>query len=262
MLVFSAWSEVLELLAHSLDSHGVRYLSGKDKASLHKALDAFDTSRAEAKEAVEVRGGATIRRPRGLAGRKKRPRADDGGGEPRVLLLQLKQAAAGLNLVQAQHVLLIEPSTDPAVEAQVRPASSCLLAPPDIAAVHTQHALLPARLVLLQLTSGLFASAPLLLGWHRPYPHGPAGCDGASFANTRSCKMIAKSCGEVQRSSIRVATVFMDAAHQCFPSYLVAGWFCTQVCVHCAPVSVNLYCRPPPATAVDARWRACSSGLL
>lgn len=118
MLVFSAWSEVLELLAHSLDDHGVKYLSGKDKASLQRALDTFDGSRQDATQAVTQAGGCTVHRARGLAGRKRRARiADD--AVPRVLLLQLKQAAAGLNLVQAQHVLLIEPSTNPAVEAQV-----------------------------------------------------------------------------------------------------------------------------------------------
>lgn len=127
MLVFSAWPEVLELLAHSLDGHGVPYLAGKDKASLQRALDAFDGSRETAAHAVEQHGGATIHRPRGLAGRRKRPRGSGGAAaEPRVLLLLLKQAAAGLNLVQAQHVLLIEPSTNPSVEAQV---CVCLAAP-------------------------------------------------------------------------------------------------------------------------------------
>eukprot|EP00892_Ulva_mutabilis_P001424 jgi/Ulvmu1/11282/UM073_0054.1 len=117
MLVFSAWSEVLDLLAHSLSTHSVPYLVGKGKDSLQKALDVFDSSRAAADAGVERAGGATIQRPRGLAGRRQRT-AGGSDEEPRVLLLQLKQAAAGLNLVLAQHVLLIEPSTNPAVEAQ------------------------------------------------------------------------------------------------------------------------------------------------
>ncbi|EFJ51898.1 hypothetical protein VOLCADRAFT_87560 [Volvox carteri f. nagariensis] len=39
-------------------------------------------------------------------------------GKPRVLLLQLKQGGAGLNLTEAQHVVLVEPQLDPAAEAQ------------------------------------------------------------------------------------------------------------------------------------------------
>jgi hypothetical protein len=41
-------------------------------------------------------------------------------GVARVLLLPLKDAGAGLNLSEAQHVLLMEPSIDPACEAQAR----------------------------------------------------------------------------------------------------------------------------------------------
>jgi len=120
MLVFSAWPDVLELLGHSLQEHSLPYLYGKTKHALQRALDGFGGGETAASaDAVEQAGGATIQRPRGLAGRRKRRAGGDGDEEPRVLLLQLKQAAAGLNLVQAQHVLLIEPSTNPAVEAQV-----------------------------------------------------------------------------------------------------------------------------------------------
>lgn len=37
-----------------------------------------------------------------------------------VLLLPLKDAGAGLNLTEAQHVLLMEPTVSPAMEAQAR----------------------------------------------------------------------------------------------------------------------------------------------
>ncbi|GLI64470.1 hypothetical protein VaNZ11_007743 [Volvox africanus] len=38
--------------------------------------------------------------------------------KPRVLLLQMKQCGAGLNLTEAQHVVLVEPQLDPAAEVQ------------------------------------------------------------------------------------------------------------------------------------------------
>lgn len=41
-----------------------------------------------------------------------------GAGSVRVLLLPIDQGANGLNLVEAQHVILIEPLLNPAVEAQ------------------------------------------------------------------------------------------------------------------------------------------------
>lgn len=84
ILVFSAWTEVLDLLSHSLHSSNILFCYGKEKAKRLKQLASF----------------------------REQP-------EARVMLLQLKHAAAGLNIVEAQHALLMEPSTDPAVEAQV-----------------------------------------------------------------------------------------------------------------------------------------------
>jgi E3 ubiquitin-protein ligase SHPRH len=39
-------------------------------------------------------------------------------GDVRVLLLPLKSGGNGLNLIEATHVILIEPSINPSVEAQ------------------------------------------------------------------------------------------------------------------------------------------------
>lgn len=134
VLVFSAWNDVLSLLAHALRAVGVPHLQGKGKAGLRDALSAFcsageatgasvrdrdvtahlddgaSTSAAPAGRRRSSAGGGVVR-----AGQKRKR-----GAAPRVLLLQLKQAAAGLNLTEAQHALLVEPSTNPATEAQVR----------------------------------------------------------------------------------------------------------------------------------------------
>ena len=43
-----------------------------------------------------------------------------GEAGPRVFLLSLRMGSAGLTLTRANHVFLLEPSMDPAVEQQVR----------------------------------------------------------------------------------------------------------------------------------------------
>jgi E3 ubiquitin-protein ligase SHPRH len=84
ILVFSTWTDVLDLVSHALHSSGVQHCYGNTGAKLKGSLDAFKSE-----------------------------------ADKQVLLLLLKRAGAGLNIVEAQHAFLIEPSTDPAVEAQV-----------------------------------------------------------------------------------------------------------------------------------------------
>ena len=75
---------MLDLLSTALHSNSVQFCYGNTGAKLKGSLDSFK-----------------------------------GDSEKQVLLLLLKRASAGLNIVEAQHAFLMEPSTDPAVEAQV-----------------------------------------------------------------------------------------------------------------------------------------------
>lgn len=143
MLIFSTWGDVLELLHHALTSQTIPHLYGKGKPGLAKALASFcatmdsgialkdvdvtpSLDAGPSPAAPSTSGVAANVQPRadGMLLRRRQA-ARDGKrkleGEPRVLLLLLKQAAAGLNLTEAQHAILVEPSTNPATEAQVGP---------------------------------------------------------------------------------------------------------------------------------------------
>jgi E3 ubiquitin-protein ligase SHPRH len=62
--------------------------------------------------------GSKARRGRGRRRRHAPLAPTSAGGPPRVLLLLLGQGGKGLNLTEAQHVVLLEPILDPAMEAQ------------------------------------------------------------------------------------------------------------------------------------------------
>ncbi len=83
-LVFSQWAEVLELISGALAHNAIPHLGdGQHSAKeIGKCVEAF-----------------------------KR-------GDANVLLLPLHRAGAGLNITEATHVLLVEPSLNPALEAQ------------------------------------------------------------------------------------------------------------------------------------------------
>ncbi|KAK9844145.1 hypothetical protein WJX81_005910 [Elliptochloris bilobata] len=90
LLVFSQWADVLELLAHALQANSVPFALARGRRALEDAIAQF-----------------------------RAPPVDDAVGErARTLLLLVKQGANGLNLTEAQHVVLVEPLLDPAVEAQ------------------------------------------------------------------------------------------------------------------------------------------------
>ncbi|UPR01651.1 E3 ubiquitin-protein ligase SHPRH [Chloropicon primus] len=88
ILVFSEWQDVLELLTHAFNANQVPFVFAKGKPAMSKALKQFKTKR-------EVAGAVAS-----------------------VLMLPVKLGANGLNLIEAQHVVLIEPLLDPAKEAQ------------------------------------------------------------------------------------------------------------------------------------------------
>ena len=82
-LLFSQWDEMLSLLAKALEANGVAHRRLQGAQRLESTLDDF-------------RRVPTVR----------------------ALLLPTRSGANGLNLVEAQHVMLVEPLLNTAVEAQ------------------------------------------------------------------------------------------------------------------------------------------------
>jgi hypothetical protein len=138
ILVFSTWTDVLGLLSHALSRNHVTHLWGRGKRGLREALTLFCSSSNASKALTaalaandsEAAGPSTSthqrsplrRSPVRVGGKRKKAEPE----EARVLLLLMNQAAAGLNLTEAQHALLVEPSNNPAMEAQVSSSSQWL----------------------------------------------------------------------------------------------------------------------------------------
>jgi len=83
ILVFSEWDDVLNVVERAISANDVRYVRAASGPKFRAAVDRF--------------------------------KHDD---KINALLLPLKRGAHGLNLTEAQHVLLLEPVLDPALEAQ------------------------------------------------------------------------------------------------------------------------------------------------
>uniref|UniRef100_A0A0D9X2Z0 RING-type domain-containing protein n=1 Tax=Leersia perrieri TaxID=77586 RepID=A0A0D9X2Z0_9ORYZ len=99
VLVFSSWNDVLDVLEHSLAANNISYVRMKGGRKSHAALSQF-------------KGLASS-----ISGEKaKKPFSNMQPAQ--VLLMLIQHGANGLNLLEAQHVILMEPLLNPAAEAQ------------------------------------------------------------------------------------------------------------------------------------------------
>lgn len=87
VLVFSSWNDVLDVLSHALDANGITYVRMKGGRKSHDAIAKFKGLKSTSKAI-------------------------------RVLLMLIQHGGNGLNILEAQHVILVEPLLNPAVEAQ------------------------------------------------------------------------------------------------------------------------------------------------
>lgn len=101
ILVFSSWNDVLDVLEHALTSNNISYVRMKGGRKSHVAISHFKGQKSSGK------GAAT--------------NCDEQQTGPefiQVLLLLIQHGANGLNLLEARHVILIEPLLNSAAEAQ------------------------------------------------------------------------------------------------------------------------------------------------
>lgn len=101
ILVFSSWKDVLDVLEHSLRANGIKFVTMKGGSNSDIAIRQFKGTVEQGKQSIGKRSNQWV--------------------EPnpiQVLLLLFRHGANGLNLLEAHHVILIEPLLNPAAEAQ------------------------------------------------------------------------------------------------------------------------------------------------
>lgn len=99
ILVFSSWNDVLDVLSHALAANNITYIRMKGGRKANSAVSKFRGLNDH------------------LQGDSKKEQASK--SKPiNVLLMLLQHGANGLNLLEAQHVILVEPVLNPALEAQ------------------------------------------------------------------------------------------------------------------------------------------------
>lgn len=95
VLVFSSWKDVLDVLEHAFKANSISYARMKGGRKAHTAVDQFRGQNPSVK--VNTREHCQ---------------------DIQVLLLLVQHGANGLNLLEARHVILVEPLLNPAAEAQ------------------------------------------------------------------------------------------------------------------------------------------------
>ncbi|XP_052201128.1 uncharacterized protein LOC127807364 isoform X2 [Diospyros lotus] len=99
LLVFSSWNDVLDVLEHAFTANSISYIRMKGGRKAQFAISHF-------------KGQSCVK---GI-GKVHNQQAET--SSVRVLLLLIQHGANGLNLLEAQHVILVEPLLNPAAEAQ------------------------------------------------------------------------------------------------------------------------------------------------
>ncbi|XP_071734356.1 uncharacterized protein [Rutidosis leptorrhynchoides] len=90
ILVFSSWNDVLDVLEHAFTANDISFIRMKGGRKSYDAISQFKGEKVNSKEKKSIQ----------------------------VMLLLIQHGANGLNLLEAQHVILVEPLLNPAAEAQ------------------------------------------------------------------------------------------------------------------------------------------------
>ncbi|KAK9061003.1 hypothetical protein SSX86_018183 [Deinandra increscens subsp. villosa] len=100
ILVFSSWNDVLDVLEHAFTANDISFIRMQGGRKSHVAISRFKGEKADVNDHVN---------------KKNRQTKTD---SVQVLLLLIQHGANGLNLLEAQHVILVEPLLNPAAESQ------------------------------------------------------------------------------------------------------------------------------------------------
>nr|XP_043631781.1 E3 ubiquitin-protein ligase SHPRH [Erigeron canadensis] len=98
ILVFSSWNDVLDVLEHAFTANDISFVRMKGGRRAHDAISQFKGEKV------------------GNVMNKKNRRKESNSVQ--VLLILIQHGANGLNLLEAEHVILVEPLLNPAAEAQ------------------------------------------------------------------------------------------------------------------------------------------------
>lgn len=103
VLVFSSWNDVLDVLEHAFAANEISFVRMKG-------------GRKRSQAAISIFKGDKT--PEQTSGKTKVEQQQPEAKFIQVLLLLIQHGANGLNLLEAQHVVLVEPLLNPAAEAQ------------------------------------------------------------------------------------------------------------------------------------------------